>query len=64
MTSIPRRRGRTVVVGRTIVFVDSHSNPYEFRRDGVEVECVCDPGHLVCLYHLRAGKAARQAEAR
>lgn len=43
----------TIMIGRTVVRFD-RQGPYRFERPpGVEVPCICDPGHLVCAYHAR-----------
>jgi hypothetical protein len=47
MEALDNRRS---YVGRTLVYSDRHG-PYQFWRAGVQVPCVCDPGHLVCAYH-------------
>lgn len=53
-TRPPARPRRTVEVGRVTVHLDSHNNPWKFtRRDGVEVECICQDG-IRCQFHLRA----------
>jgi hypothetical protein len=45
----------TRMVGRTVVRFDPDHGPYRFERPpGVEVPCVCDPGHLVCAFHAPA----------
>jgi hypothetical protein len=39
-------------VGATVVLVDPVMGLIEFRREGVEVPCVCDPERgVVCGYH-------------
>lgn len=50
--SIPQGHGRSQYwVGRTLVRFD-RQGPHRFERPpGVQVPCVCDPGHLVCAYH-------------
>jgi hypothetical protein len=43
---------RQYYVGRVLVKAD-RNGPYEFRLNGVEVPCTCDPEQrLVCQYHL------------
>jgi len=45
-------RTATQKVGRTVVHIDSHGNPFKFERDGIEVPCVCDPDSgMTCLRH-------------
>lgn len=49
------RTTTTRQVGRTVVYVDSHGDPWKFVRDGVPVDCVCDPDSgLKCEYHSRS----------
>jgi hypothetical protein len=45
---------RQYYVGRTLVKADRHG-PYEFSRDGVKVDCVCDEATgIVCDSHTPA----------
>lgn len=45
---------RQHMVGATVVYVDSHGNPYRFERHGAKVDCICDPVHnLICHWHAQ-----------
>ena len=58
-------------VGRTMVYVDSHGDPFKFVRDGIEVPCVCDSDSgITCSFdhsrdeiHLRATPAVTEGKA-